>query len=447
MSAVPTSLRRPVAPPLPPELIEGRLMPSLATRARQNWVLYAFVVLIPLQNIYSGYIPNFGGGVNFLNLMFAGSLLLALHCGGRLVRGYGVNGWAFAFIALTPLALVVGIGTVTDPSGHGNALKDQLIGMSFLFLAQMSATDWGSIRRLLLASLIPLPYTLRVVHDQHSSVSAWHYDHAMRIAGTFPELGSNEFAAYCATAMVLATVLLLSLRLRLAWRALLITAVICAGTGVALTYSRTAYIAIFVAFGLMVMLRRQARARLIVLGLFALLIVPPLLPNSVIQRFESIAIAEEERDESTDSRFVFWAIAWERFTERPILGTGYHTFHHAEVNPLRMDTHNFFLRELVEKGLVGAIVLAGLLWSVFRLLWRGHRRAPLGSWTYGLCLGLLCAFAAVMVGNLFGDRFTHYPMIAHFWLYVGLALRAVALQREQSLREHKPPEPIHAPAH
>jgi putative inorganic carbon (hco3(-)) transporter len=435
MSAVPASLRRPLARPAPPEQLEGRLLPSLATGRRQNWILYAFVMLIPLQNIYSGYIPNFGGGINFLNLMFAGSLLMGLHCGGRLVRGHGINGWTFAFMLVSLLSLLVGIGTVIDPSGHGNALKDQLIAMSFLFLAQMSATDWGGIRRLLLASLIPLPYMLRVVHDQHSSVSAWHYDHAMRIAGTFPELGSNEFAAFCVTAMVLAAVLLLAVRLRAGWRAILVLAVVCAGTGVALTYSRTAYIAVFVGFGLLVLLRRQARARLIVLGLLTLLVVPPLLPNSVMQRFESIAIDEGERDESTDSRFVFWAIAWERFGERPLLGTGYHTFHHAEVNPLRMDTHNFFLRELVEKGLLGAIVLVGLLWSVFRLLWRGYRGAGIGTWQYGLCLGLLCAFAAMLVGNLFGDRFTHYPMIAHFWLYVGLAMRALALQREHLQRE------------
>ena len=39
--------------------------------------------------------------------------------------------------------------------------------------------------------------------------------------------------------------------------------------------------------------------------------------------------------------------------------------------------------------------------------------------------------ASLGINNLFGDRFTYYPMVAHFWLYIGLAMRAVALHREQ----------------
>jgi hypothetical protein len=32
-----------------------------------------------------------------------------------------------------------------------------------------------------------------------------------------------------------------------------------------------------------------------------------------------------------------------------------------------------------------------------------------------------------MVANCFGDRFTYYPMIGYFWVYVGLTLKARAL--------------------
>ena len=427
-AAIPLPLR------LAPAEAEIRLGRSLASNnPRHNWALYLFVLLVPLQNIYSQYIPNVGGGLNFLNVMFAASLVMALHAGGRLVRGTGVNGWAFAFMAGSGIALLVGFNTVTHPENHVSALKDQLIGMSFLFLAQMSATDWGGIRRLLLVSLLPLPYMFHVVRDQHSSVASWHYDHALRVAGTFSGLGANEFAAFCVTATLFCAALLLTVRLRAGWRAVLLLAVAFAGTGVVLTYSRTAYIAVLVGFVLLLLLRR-ARARLLIVAVAALLLVPPLLPNSVVQRFESIELEENARDESTASRFVFWRIAIDRFADDPVLGTGYHTFHHEEVNPFRMDTHNFFLRELVEKGVLGMIILVGLLYSIGRMLWRGYRGAVVGSWSYGLCLALFCAYAAFLCGNLFGDRFTHYPMAAHFWLYVGLALRCVALQREQRRR-------------
>jgi hypothetical protein len=38
-------------------------------------------------------------------------------------------------------------------------------------------------------------------------------------------------------------------------------------------------------------------------------------------------------------------------------------------------------------------------------------------------MGMVC-------GNLFGDRFTYYPVIAYFWTYVGLVVKARYLPRE-----------------
>src|SRR5687767_12703315 len=44
-------------------------------RPRNNWALYLFLFLLPLQNIHTGYLPNLGGGLNFLNLGFGLSLI------------------------------------------------------------------------------------------------------------------------------------------------------------------------------------------------------------------------------------------------------------------------------------------------------------------------------------------------------------------------------------
>ena len=44
--------------------------PSVATATRQNWLFYAFLLMLPLQNLHTGYIPNLGGGFNFLNIGF-----------------------------------------------------------------------------------------------------------------------------------------------------------------------------------------------------------------------------------------------------------------------------------------------------------------------------------------------------------------------------------------
>lgn len=421
---------------LPGDGVRG-LLGALRTGARrQNWALYLFVVLVPLQNLHTDHLPNLGGGLNFLNLMFLASLLLAWRSGGSLVRGTGVNGWMFAYMAMGVVALLVGHAYVIDPSEHASFLKDQVIAMAFLFLAQMSATDWGSVRRLLLLSLLPLPYMAYVVLDQHAAVSSWHYDHSLRISGTFSLLGANEFAAFCTTAVLVLVGLLATLRASWTLRATLAIAATCAGAGVVLTYSRTAYVAVLAGLLVILALRRR-RAQLLAAALGALLLAPALLPYSVIERFQSIEVDEETADKSTVDRFLYWGVALERFGEHPVLGVGYHAFHHAEINPYRTDTHNFFLRELVEKGVVGFLVLAGLMVAVWRALWRSYRRSSHGSWSHAMALGMLGAFAALCIGNLAGDRFTYYPMIAHFWLYVGLVLRMHALRRAAAA--HPPP--------
>jgi putative inorganic carbon (hco3(-)) transporter len=393
---------------------------------RQNWALYLFVILIPLQNIYVQYMPNLGGGLNFLNLMFIAALLMALRCGGGLVRGTGVNGWVMLYMAGGVLALMIGLDNVADPSGHGNALKDQLIAVTFVFLAQMSVTDRIGLKRMFLASLVPLPYMFYVLRDQNAAVSAWHYTDHMRINATFMDLGANEMAAFFVTACLVTFGLAIGTRVGWVWRTIYAMAAGLTAIGVVLSYSRTAYIAILAGLAV-VLLLSKARLKLMLPALALLVVLPMLMPPAAVERFDSISIEEGARDESTDSRFVFWEEAVHHFQENPLLGIGFHTFHHGEFSSAEMDVHNFFLRELVEKGLLGGLILLGLLWSISRLLWRGLATARPGSWYGGLVLGLAGAWVALLIGNVFGDRFTHYAMIAHFWLYVGLALRGLQL--------------------
>lgn len=395
--------------------------------APQNWALYLFVILMPLQNLYLQYVPNFGGGLNFLNLMFIAAWLMALRCGGGLVRGTGVNGWVMVYMAGGVLALTNGLGSVADPSGHGNFLKDQLIAVAFVFLAQMSVTDRIGLRRMYLASLLPLPYMFHVLRDQNAAVSAWHYSDDMRINATFMELGANEMAAFLVTACLVAFGLFIGARVAWGWRAVYALAASLAAVGVVLSYSRTAYIAILAGLAVILLLSR-ARLKLLLPSLALLLVLPLFMPPAAVERFDSISIEQGQRDASTESRFVFWEEAVHHFQQNPIIGTGFHTFHHAEFSSHEMDVHNFFLRELVEKGLIGALILLGLIWSISRLVWRGLAVASPGSWYGGLVLGIAGAWIALMIGNVFGDRFTHYPMIAHFWLYLGLAVRGLQLR-------------------
>jgi O-antigen ligase len=192
-----------------------------------------------------------------------------------------------------------------------------------------------------------------------------------------------------------------------------------------------------------VVLLWRARWKMIVPLIVAALVLPAVMPKSVIERFDTTTIAEGQRDESTELRFEFWEIAWNNFAEHPLFGSGYHTFHHAEINPLGKDTHNFFMRELTEKGLFGFLITAGMFLAMLRASWRTLRSAPAGGLAYALGLGMTCAWLALVIGNCFGDRFTYYPVIGYFWAYLGLMLKARELaDAERAPAAAPPPEPV-----
>jgi len=403
---------------------DAQITAADSSRSAQNWFLYAFLLLLPLQNLQTGYMPKLATGLNFLNVGFCFALIGAWRCGGSITRGVALHRWIFAYAGYACLSLYIGYGNVhSETDEHLSLLKDSMLAVMLVFLVQMSVRSLMTLRRVILVTLLPLPYMLRVTWDQHASVATWHYKDSLRISGTFSELGANEFAAFCVMMAVLVFAMLLAARLSLRWRMFLAVAIACMLLGVIWTYSRTAYIALMLGLVCVVLLWR-GRWKMVLPLFAAALIMPSLLPVSVIERFDSTTLEEGKRDESTENRFEFWSIAWDNFLEHPLFGSGYHTFHHPEINPHRTDTHNFFMRELTEKGVVGSAITLGMLLAILHACWRTMARAPAGSLAYALGLGMTGAWIALMLENFFGDRFSYYPMIGYFWVYLGLTLKA-----------------------
>ncbi len=399
------------------------------TKVAHNWALYAFLFLLPLQNIHSAYLPNFGGGLNFLNVGFALSLVGAWMMRGRLAPNEPVNHWVLAYSIYAVISLFVSYQYVSNTSTHMNILKDHLTGLFMLFLVQMSVQDWTGVRRIILVTLLPLPYIAKVTWVQHLSVATWNYNDDMRIKGTFMLLGANEFAAFCVTMAVILFALLIATNASRKWKLLLLGGLACMLIGIMYAYSRTAYIALILGM-VTVILAWRGRWKLMLPLLLAAALAPSVLPTSVVQRFDSTTVDAGQRDESTAMRFEFWKIAWDNFLSHPVAGTGFQSFRHPEINPYQMDTHNVYLRTLSEGGVIGGVLLLGLLFSILYTARRELSSASSGSWRYALALGLVGAWMGMICGNLFGDRFTYYPVIAYFWTYVALVVKA----------RHLPPE-------
>jgi O-antigen ligase len=404
-----------------------------AARAPRNWALYLFLILLPLQNITAGYLPNIGGGFNFLNIMFLISLFTAMAQGGKLAKDEPVNTWTAVYAVYMTLSLLVGFHFVDDPANHFNQLKDHMVGLFVVYVVQMSVRDWHGVRMVVLATLLPLPYIAKVVWNQHYSVASTHYTDDLRISGTFALLGANEFAAFCVTVAVVLFALLLACKLSRKWKIVLMGGIACMVLGVLYAYSRTAYISLILGMVAVIMVWR-GRLKLILPLCLAVVVLPAVLPKSVVERFDSTTVEEGKRDESTELRIEYWKIASANFLRNPVVGTGYHTFHHREINPYGRDTHNLYIRTLSEGGVLGAITLLGILLAVLRTALREVGQARTGTWRYALALGMMGAWVSMVIANLFGDRFTYYPVIAYFWAYMGLVVKARYLPPEDPAR-------------
>lgn len=413
-------------------------------KVKQNWLLYVFLFFLPLQNLQTGYMPNLGGGLNFLNVGFALALLGALYCKGKLSHWSSVHPWVMAYVGYAVFSLFVGYSNVTDTDEHFNILKDSMLAVMLVFVVQMSVTDWTTMKRCIIAMMLPLPYILKVTYSEHESVSSWHYSDALRISGTFSLLGANEYAAFCVMMAVIMFGLLFAAGLSRTWKMALIACITFVVIGVGWAYSRTAYIALLLGAVAVLLVWRGRWKMIVPLFIFAL-ILPAIVPTSIVERFDSTTIEAGQRDESTEMRFEFWSIAIENFENHPIFGSGFQTFRHHEINPFNMDTHNFFMRELTEKGLVGISITIALLISILRACWRTMKEAPSGTLGYGLGLGMVGAWLALVLGNCFGDRFTYYPMIGYFWVFLALTLKARDFNAAAAAAP-KPEEPAPVPA-
>ncbi|HET9835698.1 MAG TPA: O-antigen ligase family protein, partial [Rhodanobacteraceae bacterium] len=339
------------------------------------------------------------------------------------------------------VTLLIGLSLFPSPddSLRFNTLKDSLIGVLLLFVVQMSVTDWTTLKRVLLATTLPLLYVLRVTHSDYSGLSRWHYNDKLRIAGTFTTLGPNEFGAFCVTSALVLFALLIATKWTRRWRALLAAGVISMVLCILWTYSRAAYATVLIG-GVCTLLLWRGRKKMVIPLLLGLLVVPSFLPHAVVERFDSTHVEGPQADNSTEMRYVFWDVAWNHFKMHPIVGTGYRTF--PSYNPYKMDTHNFFLRELVEKGAVGFLIMLGLFFSMARVCWRCFRDSPHASLGYALGLGLCAAWIAMVIGNIWGDRFTYTQMIGYFWVYLALALKAREFETSGRVAEAQDQPPV-----
>lgn len=399
-----------------------------------NWPLVLLIALVPLQNIYIGKIPSLGGGFNILNVLM---LIAFWKAASRHDTGYAnpMNKYIL-FLALSyVLSLFVAASVLGWDEKSPFVLKDMFFAYLFFFVTYKSLTGIKAMKAFFWATVIPLPYMFKVFYSNLSWMGFSTYQDKLRSnSGTFMELGSNEVAAFYAmyTFFVLGLALIEQGKKR---RWFLLACVAMNIYSLLYAFSRGAYLASMV--GLVVIFWYNRKIKLLIAGVaivFGLLATGvDIFPNAVTERFNSSFVEQEDLDESVQIRLVLWHVAMEKFQSSPLVGIGFGNF--KKMNEYGLDTHNYYVKLLCEGGVVSFFAFAFFMIASFK---SGMRllKSSTDLYVQKFAICFLACVTALIVGNYFGDRFTHYPLISYFYVYLAMVMKALEWSNREQRSEN-----------
>lgn len=207
-------------------------------------------------------------------------------------------------------------------------------------------------------------------------------------------------------------------------------------------FSRAAYLALVLCVIILGVIKDR---KLIVLAAVLLFSWQVVLPAAVTERITMTHTEDGQLEASANERVELWTNAENTIMHYPIFGTGFGTYQYGEHVDGLLDTHNWFVKVLVETGIVGMCFALALLYQIFGVAIRLFRKAtdPLYK---GLGLGLLLCITSSVITNCFGDRWTYLEINGMMWLLVGTALRADQLTSESAPQSKEvPPSRLRAP--
>ena len=191
-----------------------------------------------------------------------------------------------------------------------------------------------------------------------------------------------------------------------------------------LTYSRSAMVGLVVALGLIALLRYRKLLVLGLVGVALLLLLPQ--AQDYVARF---AAGVQGQDLATQMRFGEYRDALRLIARYPVFGVG---FSGTPDIDLYIGVSSVYLLMAEQMGLVGLAAFLSALVVFFVMFFRTVRTGLSDLRREALLLGLGGALAGVLVSGLLDHYLFNlaYPhMVSLFWIYVGLAVAAILLER------------------
>jgi len=258
-----------------------------------------------------------------------------------------------------------------------------------------------------------------------------HFSPAIRYAGFIGYAGVNGLAAFDAI-LVLFLLGMLGSRVWQSWqRGLIVLAFLASMYALVFALSRGAYLAF--AAGVLVMALLKKRV-ILVLALAGLIAGALMVPSAVSDRISGTYVESGDSeqgtlDNSSESRVLIWQDALEIFQMFPITGTGFQTYAFMHRTPGLSDTHNYYLKVLLEEGLLGFAIFLAVLAKMFA---QGYRlfRSTDDDFLSSLGVAFVACITGAAVVNVFGDRWTYLQVDSYLWILLALVCRGRILARD-----------------
>jgi putative inorganic carbon (hco3(-)) transporter len=415
----------------------------MAIWKRAQWALYLLVVLVPLPALWYP-LHGLPLGKDTMDVLLASAVLGAMvnKSGLQAPRGSGIV-WFFILVSFCSLLnALITFGLNLDSGWSFVSNWKNFFEMTLLYFIVYSVIDDERHQKIALTILAVVFLMIAVrAFRNFSAGSAFSYD--KRSGGPFDMvgLGPNHFAAFIVHygALLLGMWLVDTHRWR---RWLYLSAVLFGLHPLFFAYSRGAYaalIAVLLVYGLL-----RNRWLLVALAVFAFT-WDTVLPDTVIERITMTSNSDGQLEESAALRVVLWEHAKQVFRDNPAFGIGFFGFEYLMRGNELKNTHNYFMQIAAEQGVIGLTAIALLFLRGYWVAWNLYRRGA-STFQQGLGLGFVGCITAVIVTNIFGDRFTQFSLGAYFFIVFGLVERAYAGCRERASSSPNAALPIAEPA-
>ena len=390
---------------------------------RLRWALLLVAFLLPLRNIVDK-IQDLPLGNQFIDILIIGmlfgwfisSLILRTHA----MSGSFVNVASALMIAYTFISLQVGnqylhnfnLFDISDPRVQDWKNLCLLPVLYFLTLNEIKDKKWAwRMIAVMCASMALSGYYTSTQISWFSSLES-----RSKINGTFQFLGPNEVAAFFNQYTLLLMSVYFAMR-RSQYKLLLAGLILLNLYCILFLYSRAAYIAM--ALGMVILFTFRNRKLLVPL-IFAFILWQTVLPQKAIERIQGTKNVYGELDESSLRRLAVWQESVKIFQNNPVAGIGFGSFRYLGFD--LHDTHNIYIKIMVEQGLIGLFIFLLVVLSFFFEGWKLYRQGD-DELSRALGFGLVVCIPVLLVNNLFGDRWTYLELSAFLWIFAALVSR------------------------